>query len=67
MKLAKQAVGLWIGIGYPLACLALLWDEHHPWMDKHPWLAVLALVNFVGPLAIVGWMYRHWRKERERA
>jgi hypothetical protein len=53
-------LGLWVGLGYPAACLALLWDGHHPWMNRHPWLALIAMGSFAGPLIIVGWMYRRW-------
>jgi hypothetical protein len=56
-------LGLWVGLGYPAACLVLLWDDHHPWLVRqYPFIGTAALVSFFGPLAIVGFMYWRWEK-----
>jgi hypothetical protein len=55
-------LGLWVGLGYPAACLVLLWDEHHPWLVSHyPFIGIAALVSFFGPLAIACFMYWRWK------
>jgi len=61
-------LGLWIVLGYPVACFVLLWDEHHPWLvRKYPVVGIAALISFLGPLAIVGLMYWRWQNARGRS
>jgi hypothetical protein len=55
-------IGLWIGIGFPIACFALIYDEHHRWMQNHPLLSIAAFVTLIGPLLIVGWLENNRRK-----
>jgi hypothetical protein len=64
-----------MGLGHPIACLFLLYalQRHYSWfgkwlersLDQHPTIIVVALVTAFGPLVVVGWMERDWRKNRE--
>jgi uncharacterized BrkB/YihY/UPF0761 family membrane protein len=65
-------ISLWIGIGFPIACLTLLYALHsrHNWvsslMDKYPLLFVVTLASFIGPLLIVGWWMYGWQRKAPR-
>jgi hypothetical protein len=57
-------LGLWVGLGYPAACLALLWDWHHPWLlSRYPFIGYAAWISFIGPLAILGIMWRSYAED----
>jgi hypothetical protein len=64
-KLLRQLAGLWLGLGFPAACLASLFEYRRHWMGNHPYLAVAAIVSVVGPLITVGWL-EYSRKKSER-
>ena len=61
-----------MGIGFPIACLTLLYAVHsrHNWasslMGKHPLLFVVTLASFIGPLLIVGWWMYGWQRKAPR-
>jgi hypothetical protein len=59
-------VGLWMGLGFPIACLVLLYADHHPWIGKYNSVMIAALVSVFGPLLIAGWMVRRWRKSQQQ-
>jgi hypothetical protein len=62
-------INLWMGVGFPIACLTLLYAFHsrHNWvsslMDKYPLLLVVTLASFIGPLLIVGWWMYGWQRK----
>jgi hypothetical protein len=61
-------LGLCMALGYPIACLALLYasQRRHNWvanvMDTYPLFLVATLVCFIGPLLIAGWLLHTSRK-----
>jgi hypothetical protein len=65
-------INLWMRVGFPIACLTLLYAFHsrHNWvsslMDKYPLLLVVTLASFIGPLLIVGWWMYGWQRKAPR-
>ena len=67
------AAGLWVGLGYPAAALALVcvfhsdgnWQERM--MSRHPIVLAFVLANLFAPLAIALWIGRARRKTNGRA
>jgi hypothetical protein len=59
-KLLRQLAGLWLGLGFPAACLALLFEYR---LDGQS--SLLSGSRIVGPPITVGWL-EYSRKKSER-
>jgi hypothetical protein len=59
-----QIASAWMGLAFPLGCLALLFDNSRHWLDKHPFLTAVAVASFIGPLMVAGWLEYSRQKSR---
>jgi len=64
-SLSASRAELRLGLGFPIACFALLIADRHPRIGKHPILATAALASVVGALVIVGWWKHGWRTSEQ--
>jgi hypothetical protein len=53
IRLRNTIAALWVGFCAPLACVWILVADRHDWGDRHPFVALIVLVSFFGPLVFI--------------
>ena len=66
IRLRNIIAAFWVGFGVPFACIGLIIEDRHHWIDRYPVPAVAALASFVGPLVFMGWLEHNRRKSKAR-
>jgi hypothetical protein len=57
---------LWVGFGVPTACIWVLIEDRHNWLDQHLALGATVLVTYFAPLVFLGLLELRRRKTKAR-
>jgi hypothetical protein len=57
---------LWVGFGVPTACIWILIEDRHNWLNEHWMLAATVLVTYFAPLVFLGLLEINRRKAKAR-
>jgi hypothetical protein len=57
---------LWVGFGVPTACIWILIEDRHNWLNQHRGLAALVLVTYFAPAAFLAILEVNRRRSKAR-
>jgi hypothetical protein len=55
---------LWVGFGVPIACIWVLVEDGHNWLDQHWGLAAIVLLTYFAPIVFLGVLEVNRRKSK---